>query len=163
MGTLVFSPSQPVLNRGGRTLLSILLLRGLVMEFRIESWSQYVRSFLSIYTDNCGEGNSHTDQSLLLEDGWGFNHREWCAVFLITERVRNVPLSDFFTISENSRINVVECTKILQHALAQSHIVAGLAAEQSTLRRLYRAARVLHAFTGLPSRIPIVPGRGEGC
>jgi hypothetical protein len=60
----------------------------------------------------------------------------------------------------DSRIDIFESTKVLQHALAQSLIVARLPAENATLRRLYRAARVRHALTDLPRRIPIVPDRG---
>jgi hypothetical protein len=62
-----------------------------------------------------------------------------------------------------SRVDKVEPTEVLQHAIAETQIVARLAAKQTVLRGLQSTSYLLwRGLTDLPCGIPILPGWGEG-
>jgi hypothetical protein len=59
---------------------------------------------------------------------------------------------------DNSRVYIIEATKVLQHAIAEVYIVTWFASKKTILLCLQRRL----ALTHLPSRIPMMPGLGGG-
>ena len=66
----------------------------------------------------------------------------------------------FLTIQEqeNSRVDIIEPTKILEHAIAETHVISWFTTKKPILFRL----RPQRASACLPCHVPMVPGRGEG-
>ena len=66
----------------------------------------------------------------------------------------------FLTIQEqeNSRVDIIEPTKILEHAIAETHVISRFTTKKPILFRL----RPQRASACLPCHVPMVPGRGEG-
>lgn len=59
---------------------------------------------------------------------------------------------------ENSRVDIIEPTKILEHAIAETHVISRFTTKKPILFRL----RPQRAIACLPCHVPMVPGRGEG-
>lgn len=58
----------------------------------------------------------------------------------------------------NSRVDIIEPTKILEHAIAETHVISWFTTKKPILFRLWPQ----RAIACLPCHRPIVPGRGEG-
>ena len=59
---------------------------------------------------------------------------------------------------DNSRVDIIKPTKILEHAIAETHVISRFTTKKPILFRL----RPQRAIACLPCHVPIVPGRGEG-
>ena len=57
----------------------------------------------------------------------------------------------------NSRVDIVQSAEIFKHPVTEIHIVTRLASEETILLFFQTKIQPRGAFTGLPSRIPIVP------
>jgi hypothetical protein len=59
---------------------------------------------------------------------------------------------------DDSRVDIIQTTKVLQHAIAEVYIVTRFTSKKTILLCLQRRL----ALTNLPTRIPMMPGLGEG-
>lgn len=59
---------------------------------------------------------------------------------------------------DNSRVDIIETTEVLQHAMAEVYIITRLTSKKTILLCLQQRL----ALTHLPSQIPMMPGLGEG-
>jgi hypothetical protein len=73
-------------------------------------------------------------------------------------RVRMIEKKKKLVKEDDSRVDIIETTKVLQHAIAEVYIVTRFTSKKTILLCLQRRL----ALTNLPTRIPMMPGLGEG-